>query len=66
MGHIIAHYAFLTASAFAYASFAALLILLGIVATNKKPAEGWVWEVPATVAGLGVFWTAAAYGLHLL
>jgi uncharacterized integral membrane protein len=65
--NIIAHYAFLTASAFAYASFGALLLLLVIVATNKKPAEGWVWEVPAVVAGLGTFWGAVAVAIrHVL
>ena len=82
MLHTIAHYAFLTASAFTFICAAILLLLLAVtidwyagtgvlirhdLQQYKGPkGAALVWEVPATVAGLGAFWAAVAYGLHLL
>ena len=65
--HAIAHFGMLIAIAFSGTCVVLLLIMLGIIATDKtKPTEGYLWQVPGVVVFLAIFWAAAAYGLHLV
>jgi len=66
MLHTVAHYLYGGTCALSFICGVILLLMLGVIIMEKKPAEGWVWQVPAVFAGLGVFWAAVAYGLHTL
>lgn len=67
MLHTIAHYGFLMSSVFT--GFCVIMLLILAAAYIDTPAakrRELVWEVPATTTGLGLFWAAVAFGLHLL
>jgi hypothetical protein len=67
MLHTIAHYGYLTAYAFTFVCAILLLFLAAAwVDTLKEERGNLVWEVPATVAGLGAFWGLVAVVLHTL
>jgi len=67
MLHTIAHFASLVASAFSFICAAILVFLIAITVTSTaEERRNFVWGIPAVVIGLGVFWAAAAYGLHAL
>lgn len=64
---MIAHYASTVAYVFAAICGVFLVIIaMAYLDTPRSQRRFLIWEVPATCAGLGVFWAAAAFGLSLL
>ena len=67
MLHTIAHYGSTVASVFTGICVVLLLILAAAyIDTPAAKRRELVWEVPAVVTGVGAFWAAVAFGLHLL
>ena len=67
MLHTIAHYGSTVASVFTGICVVFLLfIAAAYIDTPAGRRKDLVWEIPATVTGLGAFWAAVAFGLHLL
>jgi hypothetical protein len=67
MLHTIAHYGATLASVCSGICVVLLLILAAAyIDTPAGRRKDLVWEIPAITTGLGVFWAAVAYGLHLL
>lgn len=67
MLHTFAHYGVLVSYTFTGVCAVILLFLAAAwVDTLKEDRGKLVWEVPATCAGLGVFWAAVGFGLSLL
>ena len=67
MLHTIAHYGSTVAYVFTGICGVLLLFLAAAwVDTLKEERGNLIWQVPATVAGLGAFWAAVGFGLRLL
>jgi hypothetical protein len=67
MLHTIAHYGSTVASVLSGFCLVFLLILAAAyLDTPVGRRKHLIWEIPAVCSGLGLFWAAVAYGLHLL